>query len=504
MRLVVFLMAVLVCGTALAQKSGSKSGSGSSSKSGSGSSKSGSGSSKSGFGSGSSSKSGSGSAYKSGTGSTSGSNKPGTSHPPSGSGSSSSSSPPKSGANTSSSKSGISNPTNQSSSPTSSPKYSSNTGTASPSAFNGTKKYQDAAKQQSKIKYESSKPPAAVANSIKSLPPTYNRDSHQKAVERHVEVHHYNHPASYYQSQPAFNVGGGYSPFFWYLMMDNWSEQRRADWLYNNQHRISAEAYQRGLADANVAALVKAKSDSGVPVDPNYVDSEMAKNPEVMFDHAHIQTVKSSDGSSLWSWLCFGGLFAGMFGVAVMIWRKISSQLDSESNSLPILIDPPLGTPKFIEVRDKFTGKSDRWSVVGIEQSDSQTIYSLNRQGDVANNAILVYDDGEHNKIVLYKLFEMFEYDEAFAETIRDLELTIPDGTKFSRISGLSAPFDVRYAGFNPEGEFEEYQEIQYRTYSRFDENIGFEYLRVDQCADSKWFWVYRGVGCNSEDVTGY
>jgi len=126
---------------------------------------------------------------------------------------------------------------------------------------------------------------------IRSRPITsYTPAARSTALDSHVTVHHYNHPVSYYQSQPAFHVGGGYSPLFWYMMMDNWSESRRAEWLYHNQSHISQEAYERGMKDAAVAQKVAEMKLASVPVKDSYVDPEMEADPSLMFEEEYIES----------------------------------------------------------------------------------------------------------------------------------------------------------------------------------------------------------------------
>lgn len=134
---------------------------------------------------------------------------------------------------------------------------------------------------------------------IRSRPITsYTPAARSTALDSHVTVHHYNHPVSYYQAQPAFHVGGGYSPLFWYMMMDNWSESRRAEWLYHNQSHISQEAYERGMKDAAVAQKVAEMKLASVPVKDSYVDPEMEADPSLMFEEEYIESAYNPEVES--------------------------------------------------------------------------------------------------------------------------------------------------------------------------------------------------------------
>lgn len=93
----------------------------------------------------------------------------------------------------------------------------------------------------------------------------------------------------WYYSQPTINVGGGYSSAFFWIMMTEWSADRRASWLYHNQHTIERDAYERGMRDAETAralAELKARNES---VNPDYVDPDFVDNPGLMYTDEYVQ-----------------------------------------------------------------------------------------------------------------------------------------------------------------------------------------------------------------------
>lgn len=141
-----------------------------------------------------------------------------------------------------------------------------------------------------------------VANTIRSQPSTYHTpQARQQRTEVHIHNHGYNHPMNWYYSQPPMYLGGGYSPFLWYMMME-WSAERRAAWLYNNRDNIERDAYERGMRDAEVAKTVAELETNKVARDPNYVDPEFAKDPSLMYDQNYVEavynpTVVSKDNS---------------------------------------------------------------------------------------------------------------------------------------------------------------------------------------------------------------
>jgi hypothetical protein len=73
--------------------------------------------------------------------------------------------------------------------------------------------------------------------------------------------------------------------------MQEWSAERRARWLYNNQANIEASAYNRGLQDAAVAnEIAKLKAANAKP-NRDYVDPEFANDPSMMYTQDHVEAV---------------------------------------------------------------------------------------------------------------------------------------------------------------------------------------------------------------------
>jgi hypothetical protein len=141
---------------------------------------------------------------------------------------------------------------------------------------------------------------------------------------KHVHHYHYSHPYSYYQTQPVFYVGGGYSSPFWWMMME-WSAERRAMWLYHNRATIDQSAYERGLQDGAVRARIAELERQNVARNQGYIDPEFAENPTLMYDQEYIESVYNPNvrethysqpssgggggGGAAWSilgWLCLG------------------------------------------------------------------------------------------------------------------------------------------------------------------------------------------------------
>lgn len=130
-----------------------------------------------------------------------------------------------------------------------------------------------------------------VTQEIRSKPSTYYEPQvrTQRTVE-HVHVYHYHHDYDWYCHQPTIYVGGGYSSAFWWMMME-WDAERRARWLYNNQERISQDAYAQGVRDAQVQAYINKWKAEQRAVDREYVDPEFAQDPSLMMTQDHIEAV---------------------------------------------------------------------------------------------------------------------------------------------------------------------------------------------------------------------
>ena len=124
---------------------------------------------------------------------------------------------------------------------------------------------------------------------IRSMPSaSLKPEVRQQVIITHVDNYHYQRPYTYYQSQPAFYVGGGYSSAFWWMMLE-WDAERRARWLYNHQYDITQEAYQRGLQDAKSAEAIRRLEQQRVYRDPNYTDPEFKSDPSLQYTDEYIR-----------------------------------------------------------------------------------------------------------------------------------------------------------------------------------------------------------------------
>jgi len=111
----------------------------------------------------------------------------------------------------------------------------------------------------------------------------------QQRTQTHVNHYHYSHPSDWYYTQPAVHVGGGYSSAFWWMMMTDWSAERRARWLYNNQDRIERDAYERGIRDSATAAEIARLQQQNAVRDPHYVDQDFKDNPDLMYEQQYVE-----------------------------------------------------------------------------------------------------------------------------------------------------------------------------------------------------------------------
>lgn len=172
--------------------------------------------------------------------------------------------------------------------------------------------------------YKAPAPVNKTVSTIKSAPKsTYTPEARTNRYTTVVN-NHYSHPYSYYQAQPYFNVGGGYSPVFWWMMME-WSADRRAAWMYHNQHNITQEAYLQGTKDAAVQAELARLRASGTPVDTSYVDKDFVANPDLMYTDNHIRALTGE--STMW-WLCkwvltlsVASAIIGGLSYVIFFWR---------------------------------------------------------------------------------------------------------------------------------------------------------------------------------------
>ena len=132
---------------------------------------------------------------------------------------------------------------------------------------------------------------APQVTELRSKPSTYIQPTvrRQRVVE-HVTVYHYAHPADYYYGRPVSYGIGPFSNGFWWMMME-WDAQRRAEWLYHNQARISAEAYADAMRDAEVQRRLAALEAQKVARNVNYVDPEFRDNPTDAYDQNYVEAV---------------------------------------------------------------------------------------------------------------------------------------------------------------------------------------------------------------------
>jgi hypothetical protein len=170
-------------------------------------------------------------------------------------------------------------------------------------------------------------PSHSTVKDIRDKPYSYHQpEARQQRTEVHIHNYNYGHPYGWYYSQPYYNVGGGYSSAFWWMLME-WDAERRAQWFYHNQDRIEADAYQRGMQDAEVARRVAELKAQGVKPDHNYVDKEFKDDPSLMMDQEYVDAAYNPPESSVgWivaetlMWTLFGALVVGL--VVVVIIRK--------------------------------------------------------------------------------------------------------------------------------------------------------------------------------------
>lgn len=141
---------------------------------------------------------------------------------------------------------------------------------------------------------------------IRNKPSSYHTpQARRDRLETHIDRHDYSQPMSWYYQQPAMHVGGGYSSAFWWIMMTEWSAQRRAEWLYHNQGNIEESAYKRGLKDAEVQQQLEELKEKKVAKNPDYVDSDFKGNPDMMYSQEYVEAAYNpkEEKSSLGFWL---------------------------------------------------------------------------------------------------------------------------------------------------------------------------------------------------------
>lgn len=99
----------------------------------------------------------------------------------------------------------------------------------------------------------------------------------------------YSHPYSYYAAQPQINIGGGWSPVFWY-MMGEWSADRRAEWLYHHGSTVNTTVYNQTLEqNPEVKAKLEELKEQNVPVNPEYTDKDFKDNPDLMYTQTVVE-----------------------------------------------------------------------------------------------------------------------------------------------------------------------------------------------------------------------
>ncbi|WP_165228078.1 hypothetical protein [Aquisphaera insulae] len=136
------------------------------------------------------------------------------------------------------------------------------------------------------VKVDASSP---AVTQLRERPSSYIQpDVRQDRFVRHVTVYHYAHPYDYYWGRPVGYGIGPYSTGFWWMMME-WNAERRAQWLYHNQARLSAEAYADAARDAEVQRRLAALEAQRVPRDANYVDPEFASDPTDQYDQGYVE-----------------------------------------------------------------------------------------------------------------------------------------------------------------------------------------------------------------------
>jgi len=104
-----------------------------------------------------------------------------------------------------------------------------------------------------------------------------------------------------------------------------WNAERRARWLYHNQHTIEQAAYERGMRDQAVAEELAKLKAQNVSVNPDYVDPEFKENPDLMYSQDYVEaaynpTVAPSTGISFLGWV-IGILIIG--GVVIFVLTQV-------------------------------------------------------------------------------------------------------------------------------------------------------------------------------------
>ncbi len=167
-----------------------------------------------------------------------------------------------------------------------------------------------------------------TAPATKTIQSTVSPQEHAQRTTRveHHYHHNYGNRYDYYRNQPYIDVGGGYSALFWYAMMD-WSLDRRAMWLYNNQNTINANLYNEQLKNEALRLEVEKLKAKNAQIDPNYIDPEFKENPDLMYSEEYVDAVvKPKDSGISWVWVFVWIIFAiclisGIYLVFFKDWK---------------------------------------------------------------------------------------------------------------------------------------------------------------------------------------
>jgi hypothetical protein len=201
------------------------------------------------------------------------------------------------------------------------------------SAFNA-KAVDAKQKQEGRVAYEKANPKpeykTPTGQSVRIDPNSTSTQrvrsvSPEKIVQHDVRVeHHYHNYGSRYddwRSRPYIDVGGGYSPLFWYMMMDTWDDNRKAQWFYNNQNTINQNVFNQQLQqNAALRAKIEEMRRNGVQPDPNYVDPEFKGEEDMMYDQNFVQAaapVKKRSWLGGWGCLC---TTLSLVLIGVLVW----------------------------------------------------------------------------------------------------------------------------------------------------------------------------------------
>lgn len=197
-----------------------------------------------------------------------------------------------------------------------------------PSTSFNSEMSQSAKKEQSRIKYEATKPketvtykPAPTPKSTYTTPTgqtqTIKKDAPQVQTVRNYVTHeryvtYDNRASSFYGSyygRPTY-YNDSYSPFLMgWILSDAINSQQRATWMYHHQNDMDQARYNEMLArDSQLRAEIEALKAQNIARDPSYVPPQMADNPDVMFDKEFVEASYNPEpqqsGSYIWGFLC--------------------------------------------------------------------------------------------------------------------------------------------------------------------------------------------------------